>query len=62
MRAIVRARRRRKLLTRDEALRVVPNDYLIGQREHEEPRNHMIPVKVRVVGYMLYQKRQAAQR
>jgi hypothetical protein len=38
-----------------------PNNY--RQREHEGPRNQMISLKVRAkLGYMLYQKRQAAKR
>jgi hypothetical protein len=38
-----------------------PNKY--SRREHEEPRNQMISVKGRAkLGYMPYQKRQAAKR
>jgi len=38
-----------------------PNNYCC--REHEGPRNQMISRKVRAnLGYMLYQKRQAAKR
>jgi hypothetical protein len=41
--------------------RQTPNNY--SPREHEEPRNQMISVKVRAkLGYMLCQKRQAAKR
>jgi hypothetical protein len=41
--------------------RQTPKNY--SHREHEEPRNQMISVKVRAkLGYMLYQKRQAAKR
>jgi len=37
-----------------------PNNYC---REHEGPRNQMISVKFQAkLGYMLYQKRQAAKR
>ena len=41
--------------------RHAPNNY--SHREHDYPRKQMISVKVRAkLGYMLYQKRQAAKR